>query len=90
MDPDRIRKRPPLTQEQREQFLDLVANGKTRQEAAETIGSTGTRIRGLIFRDNEFAEAYAEALDEAGNPENPLGKKIADLEKLRLLERLLD
>jgi len=86
----RIKDRPPLTEEQREQFLCLIADGKTRQEAAQEIGSTGTRLKGLIGRDAQFAQAYANALETAGNPENPLSMKIESLERLRMLERMLD
>jgi hypothetical protein len=87
---DRIEKRPPITEEQRIGFLELIADGKTRQEAAEAVGSTGTRFRGLIGRDEAFAQQYAEALESAGNPENPLNMKIESLERLRMLERMLD
>lgn len=76
--------------EQQDEFLQLVASGKTRQEAAQTVGSTGSAFKGFIFRNQEFGERYLEALEEAGNPESPFGRKLADMEKLRLLERLLD
>ncbi len=87
---ERIANRPPLSEEQREKFLELISDGKTRQEAAEQIGSTGSRLRGLIGRDPVFAQAYADALETAGNPENPLSMKIETLERVRMLERLLD
>ncbi len=82
--------RPPITEEQRVEFLKHTADGRTRQEAAEAVGSTGSRMRGLIGRDPEFAQAYLDALEASGNPENPLNIKIESAERTRMLERLLD
>jgi hypothetical protein len=76
--------------EQQDEFIQLIAQGKTRQEAALTVGSTASAFRGFIFRNEEFGERYRDALEQSGNPESPLHKQIDSLEKLRLLERMLD
>lgn len=87
---ERIESRPPISEETRDEFLSLIERGKTRQEAATEVGETATRFRGLIHRDEEFAERYRQALEASGNPESPLHRSIDSLEKLRLLERMLD
>src|SRR5262245_18924513 len=43
-----------LTSEQREQFLDALANGITNSLAARANGRTGTRLRALRRRDTQF------------------------------------
>jgi hypothetical protein len=57
----------PLTDEQRETFLDLTRRGWNRGAAAKEIGTTGTRMRRMIDEtcvtyDHEFALAYLDAL----------------------------
>ena len=49
------------TDEQREQFLDRVREGMNRQQAAEAVGSTGTKFRFLCHREPSFNRAYEEA-----------------------------
>jgi len=87
---ERIAKRPPLTEEQLEKFLEHIAEGKTRQEAAEAVGTTATRMRGRIGRDPVLAQGYLDALEAAGDPQNPLNVRIESAERVRMLERLLD
>lgn len=54
-----------VTESEREAFLREVAAGANRQEAAETIGSTGTRFRSLCVTDADFNAEYLLAI-EAG------------------------
>lgn len=81
-------------QDQREEFLELIAEGKTRQEAAELVGSTATRFRALINGKHPdaqaFAERYMEILAEVGNAPSPLAQKIRELEQVQLAHRIFD
>lgn len=49
------------TPEQQEQFIEHVRDGDNRQQAAEKVGSTGTRFRFLCNRDPAFNRRYEEA-----------------------------
>lgn len=49
------------TEEQKEQFLEYVRDGDNRQQAAEKVGSTGTRFRFLCNRDPSFNRRFEEA-----------------------------
>lgn len=49
------------TEEQKEQFLEYVRDGDNRQQAAEKVGSTGTRFRFLCNRDPVFNRRFEEA-----------------------------
>lgn len=53
-----------ITPEQREAFLEGVRSGKNRQQAAEDVGSTGTKFRFLCNREPAFNRLYQEALVE--------------------------
>lgn len=53
-----------LTDEQREKFLEYVRSGMNRQQAAEEVGSTGTRFRFLCRREPAFNLLYEEAKRE--------------------------
>jgi hypothetical protein len=53
-----------ITKEQREAFLALVREGKTRPQAAAELGLTGTRFRSLCNHDPAFSQAYEEARAE--------------------------
>lgn len=57
----------PITDEQREEFLNLIREGWLRPRAAREVGSTGTKFRGLAKRDPDFKKAYDEAV-EIGEP----------------------
>lgn len=57
----------PITEEQKEEFLNLIREGWLRPRAAREVGSTGTKFRGLAKRDPEFRKAYDEAV-EIGEP----------------------
>lgn len=82
------------TQEQCEQFLDRIQEGKTRQEAAEAVGSTATQFRTFINGKGEdslaFAERYLAALTDAGKTPSPFAAKIREAEGVQLAHRLLD
>lgn len=85
--------RPP-TPEQQEEFLALIANGKTRQEAAEEVGATATAFRTLANGGSPdsvaFAERYLAVLEEIGRAPTPIVKRIKELEGVQLAHRLLD
>lgn len=62
---------PRVTRAQKDEFLLLVASGKSRPEAARLVKSTGTRMRSLVNPlapnyDPVFATAYAAALEAQG------------------------
>jgi len=76
--------------EQREEFLAHIADGKTRQEAADLVGSSASRFKGLYARDEEFAQRYLEALRQAGREPSALTLEIQDAEGLQLAHRLFD
>lgn len=76
-------------------MLELVANGKTRQEAAEEIeGTTSTMWRTFINGKSPesvaFAERYLKVLEEAGTAPSPFAGRIKELEGVQLAHRLLD
>lgn len=50
-----------FTDDQREQFLENVREGMNRQQAAEAVGSSGTKFKFLCRRDAEFNRRYEEA-----------------------------
>jgi len=92
---------PPLTDDQRERFLELIGEGETRVEAARKVQaeadavdepcySTATRWKGLIRRNEDFGSRYADALEVSGRPESPLQQRIVSLERLHLLDRMID
>jgi hypothetical protein len=84
----------PPDEKQRAEFLSLIADGKTRQEAAEAVGSTATRFRTFINGAGEesvaFAERYLEALEAAGKAPSPLALRVKEAEGFHLAHRLLD
>lgn len=53
-----------LTAEQREKYLSALREGKRPNVAAAEIGFTGTQIRGLRSRDQQFNEEAAAAVTE--------------------------
>jgi hypothetical protein len=53
-----------LSEEQRETFLEHVREGMNRQQAAEAIGSTATKVKFLCARDGNFNRLYEEARRE--------------------------
>lgn len=71
------------TLEMRKKFLELVADGKNRADAANAVGSTGSAFRSLCRRNPDFNTAYEEALTtgKAG---------LRDTIRQTLLHRALD
>lgn len=71
------------TLEMRKKFLQLVADGKNRADAANAVGSTGSAFRSLCRRNPGFNAAYEEALTtgKAG---------LRDTIRQTLLHRALD
>lgn len=61
------------TEQQRNDFLALIADGVKRDKAAEQVGSTGTRFRRLEKADPLFKAAYDDAVAEQ---EDALDDKI--------------
>lgn len=57
-----------ITHAQRQQYLNLIADGISSGEAARTVkeGYTGRLFRSLRLNDQAFGDAYAEAIAEAG------------------------
>jgi hypothetical protein len=84
----------PPTQEQQDKFLELIAQGMTRQEAAAEVDSTPTKFRTLMNGKGEaslaFAERYVAVLEEAGTTPSPFAGRIKELEGVQLVHRLLD
>jgi hypothetical protein len=81
-------------EEEREKFLELIAEGKTRPEAAEEVGCTSTQFRTFINgKDDEavaFAQRYLEVLEAIGKTPSPLAGSIKDLEQVQLAHRVFD
>lgn len=50
-----------LSEDQKERFLEHVRDGDNRQQAAEKVGSTGTKFRFLCNRDPAFNRAFEAA-----------------------------
>lgn len=58
-----------LSEEQKQGFLELIAQGQTTKDAAREVGSTGTKFRALtkehaVHYDPDFADAFEEAVRE--------------------------
>lgn len=84
------------TQEQQDRFLELVAQGMTRQEASEhaDVGGTATQFRTFINGKKPeslaFAERYHAVLEELGSAPTPVALRIKELEGVQVVHRLLD
>lgn len=78
------------TTEQREQFLELIRDGEVRHIAAGKVGSTSSRFKGLLVRDQEFREAYMAALMDSGRSWEEDGGELADKERLHLARKIFD
>ena len=92
---------PPISQEQKEQFLDLVASGYTRPEAADALGCSARQFRAICnplsdHHDENFARIYKHITDKNGEHERALAERLQDeavnrglRSSDRLLEKLL-
>ncbi|MDF2751689.1 MAG: hypothetical protein K0S82_71 [Gaiellaceae bacterium] len=82
------------SEEQQERFLAEIADGKTRQEAAEIVGSSSTKFRTLMNSQKPeglaFAARYLEVLEEVGKSPSPLAGRIREMEGVQLAHRALD
>ena len=62
-----------ITRAQKARFLELIAEGNTRQAAAAAVKVTGTKLRALcnplaVNYDAAFATAYQAAVDAGNGP----------------------
>lgn len=88
----------PITDDLKEKFLDLVANGNTRPEAAAALGSTARQFRALcnpqaVHYDEEFARQYAKITEPEGEHHAGLVERLraAGIERaVRSSDRLLE
>lgn len=102
---DRVLRTPPLTPGQVDRFLEHVADGKTRVQAAalvqeewdasdgvERCHSTGSRFRRLYFADEGFRERYELALEDGGHADETqsLRKRLDGLEREHLIRAAFD
>ena len=90
-----------VTDKVKKDFLDLVAQGYTRQEASAALGWSGRPFRALCspksFRyDKEFHDAYAKLTEKDGEYHQALAERMeaiavrrAETSSDRLLEKLL-
>ena len=63
---------PPITEEQKEEFLERLAQGELRHEAAQAVGVTATKFKHLAGRDPKFARRLDEILEKRGDlPAHP-------------------
>ena len=71
----------PITEDLKERFLDLIAQGFTRKEAGEAVGTTGTRFRRIcnersVNYDPVFAQRYQELTAEGGEHRANLRERL--------------
>ena len=91
----------PITADLKERFLELIAAGYKRHEAARALDQTGTRFRRLCqprcsYYDAVFHKRYQELTENGGEHEAALRERLeaAAVERAidssdRLLEKLL-
>lgn len=79
-----------IPEEHREAFLEMVSEGKTRQEAAAELGYTATKFKNLVYRDAEFRERYYAIIEDVGGERAKLRREFEDKEMGHLMNRLLD
>lgn len=70
-----------ITDDLKERFLDLIADGFTRQEAAKAVGSTPRQFRALCSPkshryDEEFARQYAKLTEKDGEHQDGLVERL--------------
>ncbi len=88
----------PITEELKEKFLDHIANGLTRPEAAEAVGGNARQYRSLCNPrshrfDADFAEQYAALTEPDGEHHTALVERLrsAGIERaIRSSDRLLE
>lgn len=72
---------PPVTDEQKADFLELIANGYSRPAAAEAVGSGARQFRALCnklspYFDEEFAVRYAGLTEPGGQQEQAIMERV--------------
>jgi hypothetical protein len=92
---------PPISDEEKERFLELIASGYSRPEAADALGQTGRRFRALCsekspYYDADFRRRFEKLTAKGGEYEANLRERLqaAAIERGlhssdRLLEKLL-
>lgn len=89
----------PITDELKTKFLELVANGYTRQEAATALGASARQLRACCnpnsyhWYDEEFAKEYARITEPEGEHHAGLVERLrsAGIERaIRSSDRLLE
>lgn len=88
----------PITEDLKEKFLDLIASGYTRPEAASALDSSARQFRSLCNPashryDDVFAKAYAKLTEKDGEHHHALAERLqqAAIERgLRSSDRLLE
>jgi hypothetical protein len=88
----------PITDDLKEKFLDLVASGFTRPEAAEALGASPRQFRSLCNPESHrydpvFAKAYAKLTEPEGEHHGALVERLrtAGIERaVRSSDRLLE
>lgn len=75
------RYRPPVTEEQKADFLDLIAQGYSRPAAAQALDCTARQFRALCsrqspFYDEEFAKRYDGLTEPGGIQEQAVIERV--------------
>ena len=71
----------PVTDETKERFLDLIASGHTRPEAAEALDASARVFRALCNPagpryDETFARQYAHLTEKDGEQQEALAERL--------------
>lgn len=88
----------PITEDLKDKFLDLIASGYTRPEAAAALDASARQFRSLCNPqshryDDKFAKAYAKLTEKDGEHHAAMVERLrtATLERaLRSSDRLLE
>ena len=72
---------PPISDEQKADFLDLICQGYSRPAAAEALGCTARQFRALCspkssYYDEEFATRYAALTEPGGVQEQAVVERV--------------
>jgi hypothetical protein len=75
------RYQPPISEEQKADFLDLICQGYSRPAAADAVDSSARRFRALCnpksdFYDEHFATRYAALTEPGGEQEAAIVERI--------------
>jgi hypothetical protein len=88
----------PITEDLKEKFLDLIASGYTRPEAASALDASARQFRSLCNPqshryDDKFAKAYAKLTEQGGEHQSAMIERLesAAIERgMRSSDRLLE